>query len=97
MYASQWFITIFTVNFPFSVLVRIWDMFLLEGMKVVYRIGLAILSIKELELLKMSFEQILTKMKSIYNEVETENLIKVSLEMKVSNKMLEVSGFFSAL
>jgi hypothetical protein len=43
MYSAQWFITIFTYNFPFSVVVRIWDCFLLEGWKVVFRVALGLL------------------------------------------------------
>jgi Rab-GTPase-TBC domain len=42
MYASQWFMTIFSVNFPFEFTVRIWDMFLIEGKKVLFRVALAI-------------------------------------------------------
>lgn len=34
MYCAQWFITIFAYTLPFHHLVRVWDMFLLEGMKV---------------------------------------------------------------
>jgi hypothetical protein len=34
MYASQWFITVFSYSFPFSLALRIWDVFLSEGMKV---------------------------------------------------------------
>jgi hypothetical protein len=30
MYASQWFITIFSYSFPFSLALRIWDVFLAE-------------------------------------------------------------------
>lgn len=47
MYASQWFITIFGVNFKFDILVRIFDVFLLEGEKILYRFALAILKINE--------------------------------------------------
>jgi len=47
MYASQWFITIFTVNLKFEILVRIFDVFLLEGQKILYRFALAILKINE--------------------------------------------------
>ena len=43
MYSAQWFMTIFTYNFPFSVVVRIWDSFLLEGWKVVFRVALGLL------------------------------------------------------
>ncbi len=30
MYASQWFITVFSYSFPFSLALRIWDVFLSE-------------------------------------------------------------------
>jgi len=52
MYASQWFITIFAVNLKFDILVRIFDVFLLEGEKILYRFALAILKINEGELKK---------------------------------------------
>lgn len=31
MYASQWFMTVCIYNFPFSTVVRVWDIFLAEG------------------------------------------------------------------
>ncbi|CAI5971842.1 unnamed protein product [Closterium sp. NIES-65] len=43
MYASQWFITVFAYSFPFATTLRIWDVFLFEGMKTVFRVGLALL------------------------------------------------------
>ena len=45
MYASQWFITIFAYSFPFDLVTRVWDMFLLEGWKAVYRVALAVLGV----------------------------------------------------
>jgi Rab-GTPase-TBC domain len=51
MFASQWFITIFAVNLKFDILVRIFDVFLLEGQKIFYRFALAILKINEGRLL----------------------------------------------
>ena len=44
MYASQWFMTVCIYNFPFSSIVRVWDMFLAEGVKVIFRVALALLS-----------------------------------------------------
>ena len=34
MYCSQWFITVFATTLPFEVLLRVWDIFLLEGLKI---------------------------------------------------------------
>jgi len=47
MYAAQWFLTIFTYNFPFAVVVRVWDAFLSEGWKVVFRVALGVLKTNE--------------------------------------------------
>jgi len=51
MYASQWFMTIFVVDFPIETVVRIWDIFIIEGRKVIYRIALAVFKFMEKRLL----------------------------------------------
>jgi hypothetical protein len=47
MFSAQWLLTIFTYNFPFATVVRVWDAFLAEGWKVVFRVALAVLRIAE--------------------------------------------------
>ena len=39
--------TIFVVDFPIDTVVRIWDIFFIEGRKVIYRIALAVFKIME--------------------------------------------------
>lgn len=51
MYASQWFLTLFAVYFEIDVVVRIWDIYLVEGRKTIFRIGLAILKLLEKKLM----------------------------------------------
>merc|ERR1712054_75997 len=63
MYASQWFMTVCIYNFPFSTVVRVWDIFLAEGVKIIFRIALAILKLNQEALLNESFEQILQTLK----------------------------------
>ena len=45
MYCTHWFNTIFAYSLPFEQLLRVWDVFLLEGLKVcqlmVYATGLS--------------------------------------------------------
>ena len=91
MYASQWFLTIFCVNFNFDILARIWDIYLLEGIKSVFRFGLAVLSIKEKELLEVDFEGIMDKIKTMYNEIDKDLLVKAALNIKITNKILQVT------
>ena len=52
MYSSLWFITLFVVDFPIETVVRIWDVFFIEGRKVVYRIALAAFKLMEESLLE---------------------------------------------
>merc|ERR1719210_3246640 len=43
IYASKWFMTVCICNFPFSTVVRIWDIFLAEGVKIIFRVASATL------------------------------------------------------
>ncbi|KAL3989393.1 Rab-GTPase-TBC domain family protein [Acanthocheilonema viteae] len=50
----NWFLAIFYDAVPFQTMIRIWDCFLLDGTKVLFRFALAILSIHEKEVLQRS-------------------------------------------
>lgn len=79
MYASQWFIAIFTNCFEFKVLVRFFDVFLFEGEKVLYRFALATLKVNETALLSQrNFEGILGAFKSIFVGIDEESLVGVA-------------------
>eukprot|EP00567_Pseudictyota_dubia_P009097 CAMPEP_0197462010 /NCGR_PEP_ID=MMETSP1175-20131217/57988_1 /TAXON_ID=1003142 /ORGANISM="Triceratium dubium, Strain CCMP147" /LENGTH=46 /DNA_ID= /DNA_START= /DNA_END= /DNA_ORIENTATION= len=43
MYATQWLLTLYASSFPFDLVTRVWDCFLAEGWKIVFRVMLAIL------------------------------------------------------
>ncbi|OAD73610.1 hypothetical protein PHYBLDRAFT_168049 [Phycomyces blakesleeanus NRRL 1555(-)] len=47
MYIAQWFLTAFTMALPWQSVLRVWDVFYFEGVKVFYRISLAILEISK--------------------------------------------------
>ena len=51
LYATQWFMTLFSTNIPIELTLRIWDIFLIQGSKIIYRIPLAFLKINEKQLL----------------------------------------------
>ena len=52
-FTSKWFMTIFSCFLPYSLIAPIFDMFLLEGWRAVFRIGVALLKILEPELSRM--------------------------------------------
>lgn len=89
MYASQWFMTVCIYNFPFSTVVRVWDIFLAEGVKIIFRIALALLKLNQEALLNQSFEQILQTLKQAPSAVESDMLIKTALNIKLKNKTIE--------
>ena len=49
-YATEWFVTIYARSFPFDLALRVWDVFLYEGWKIVFRVALALLKIHESKL-----------------------------------------------
>jgi len=66
MVTLQWFTTIFSYNFNFEVLQRLWDLVFIKGNKILFRISLAIFHLMEEELLQCnSINQIVKKMETI--------------------------------
>ena len=45
MYATEWFMTLYTRNFSFALVTWIWDIYLNEGFKIIYRVALALLKV----------------------------------------------------
>ncbi|XP_071850227.1 uncharacterized protein [Apostichopus japonicus] len=44
LYMTEWFMCIFSRTLPWSSVLRVWDMFLFEGIKVLFRVSLVILT-----------------------------------------------------
>ncbi|XP_069507751.1 TBC1 domain family member 10B-like [Ambystoma mexicanum] len=43
LYMTEWFMCIFSRTLPWSSVLRVWDMFFCEGVKIIFRVGLVIL------------------------------------------------------
>lgn len=78
----NWFLAIFFDSVPFETLLRIWDCFLLEGPKVLFRFSLAILKMHEEALLtKTDTVSIMRQLKAIARLCyDVDTLIKVAFE-----------------
>ena len=94
MYASEWFICLFSRNLAFDVLVRIYDVFLLEGYKVIYRFALAFLKLREEEFLsaKDGLVSIMKTVNDCLENVDVENLFKIAFGFSLSRKQIEKLG-----
>jgi hypothetical protein len=59
--------TIFSNNVPLELTLRIWDVFFIEGQKIMYRVALAVLKINEKHLMNGDCEKVLNILKSYLN------------------------------
>ncbi|KAM7012659.1 rab GTPase-activating protein 1-like isoform 2-T2 [Tautogolabrus adspersus] len=56
MYASQWFLTLFTAKFPLCMVFHITDLLLCEGLNIIFNVALALLKTSKEDLLQADFE-----------------------------------------
>ena len=94
MYASEWFICLFSRNLEFNSLVRIFDVLLLEGYKVIYRFALAFLKLKEDKFLegKDGLASIMPVINECTENVDIEMVFKVAFGFSISRKYLDKLG-----
>ncbi|MQL99395.1 hypothetical protein Taro_032119, partial [Colocasia esculenta] len=91
MYASQWFITVFSYSFPFPLALRIWDVFLYEGVKIVFQVGLALLRYCHDDLVKLPFEKLVHALKNFPEDaMNPDMLLPMAFSTKVSRRLREL-------
>nr|XP_029733600.1 rab GTPase-activating protein 1-like isoform X1 [Aedes albopictus] len=88
MFASQWFLTLFTARFPLYFAFSILDAFLLDGVTVLFQVALTLLSVCKKDLLELDFEGMLkyvrvTLPKKCRSENQAKKMMKLSIECKV--------------
>ncbi|KAG2710747.1 hypothetical protein I3843_04G041900 [Carya illinoinensis] len=91
MYASQWFITVFSYSFPFHLALRVWDVFLYEGVKIVFKVGLALLKYCADDLTKLPFEKLIHALRNFPEDaMDPDTLLPLAYSMKVSKRLEEL-------
>uniref|UniRef100_A0A183C6Z8 PID domain-containing protein n=1 Tax=Globodera pallida TaxID=36090 RepID=A0A183C6Z8_GLOPA len=93
MYASQWFLTLFTAKFPLQMVFFIVDLFLTEGINTIFHISLALLQDSKKELLQSDFEGVLKFFRvnlprKYRTEANAKDLIHSAVMLKISHKRL---------
>lgn len=89
LYATSWFLAFYIVVLPFNTVLRIMDIFLLEGFKIIYRIGLTILKIKKKKILQAkSMDDLMLELRNFSSEVWSDEdfIIKTAVSFKFSGK-----------
>ncbi|XP_039048186.1 ecotropic viral integration site 5 protein homolog isoform X1 [Hibiscus syriacus] len=90
MYASQWFITVFSYSFPFPLALRIWDVFLFEGVTIVFKVGLALLKYCHDDLIHLPFEKLIHALRNFPEDAMNPNiLLPMAYSIKVSRSLSE--------
>jgi len=88
MYATQWLLTQYTSSFKFDLVFRVWDAFLAEGWKIIYRVMLALLQKHQHQLMKMSFEEILTFFRELPERVEGYQIMDIALKIPLRRRVI---------
>ena len=89
-YASEWFLCLFSRSLKFSSLVRVFDTFILEGYKVIYRFALAFLKSKEQKIIECKqMDNLFKTVKSCFENVNIEEIIKIAFGFHLSKKDIE--------
>lgn len=88
MFANQWFLTLFTARFPLYFVFHIIDVFLLDGMPILFQVALTLLSMCENDLRQLDFEGILkyfrvTLPKKCRSTTQAKKLMKSACDRKV--------------
>ncbi|KAI4876386.1 hypothetical protein NFI96_017851, partial [Prochilodus magdalenae] len=94
MYASQWFLTLFTAKFPLYMVFHIIDLLLCEGISVIFNVALALLKTSKDDLLQADFEGALKFFrvpvpKRYRSEENAKKLMELACSMKISQKKLK--------
>uniref|UniRef100_A0A3Q2Z5G3 RAB GTPase activating protein 1 like n=1 Tax=Hippocampus comes TaxID=109280 RepID=A0A3Q2Z5G3_HIPCM len=94
MYASQWFLTLFTAKFPLCMVFHITDLLLCEGLNVIFNVALALLKTSKEDLLQADFEGALkffrVQLPKRYRAAENaRRLMEQACNIKVPTKKLK--------
>ncbi|XP_056644349.1 ecotropic viral integration site 5 ortholog isoform X2 [Diorhabda sublineata] len=92
MYASSWFLTLFTTALSLPLACRIMDVFLSEGMEIIFKVALAMLTLGKDQLMSLDMEGMLKyfqKELPVQAETEPEALMQTAYEMKYNAKKMK--------
>ncbi|OCT67136.1 hypothetical protein XELAEV_18038418mg [Xenopus laevis] len=94
MYASQWFLTLFTAKFPLYMVFHIIDLLLCEGISVIFNVALGLLKTSKDDLLLTDFEGALKYFrvqlpKRYRSEDNAKRLMELACSLKRENRRLQ--------
>ncbi|KAK7167797.1 hypothetical protein R3I94_002007 [Phoxinus phoxinus] len=94
LYMTEWFMCIFSRTLPWSCVLRVWDMFFCEGVKIVFRVGLVLLkqmlgSVDKLREVQGMYET-MERLRNIPPEsIKEEVLVQEVVSLSVTEALIE--------
>ncbi|CAH0703577.1 unnamed protein product [Spodoptera exigua] len=92
LYASSWFLTLFTTTLTLPLACRIMDVFLSEGIEIVFKVALALLTVGKNDLLSLDMESILKYIqKELPSKAEADQdaFMNLAYSIKVNPKKMK--------
>merc|ERR1711976_241042 len=92
LYASSWFLTLLTTSLPLVLSCRVMDCFLSEGIEVIFRIALALLTMGKDELLLQDMEGVIKyfqRYMPAHFEANQETVFKLAFEININQKKMK--------
>uniref|UniRef100_A0A667WWJ2 TBC1 domain family, member 10b n=1 Tax=Myripristis murdjan TaxID=586833 RepID=A0A667WWJ2_9TELE len=94
LYMTEWFMCIFSRTLPWACVLRVWDMFFCEGVKIVFRVGLVLLkqmlgSVDKLRELQGMYET-MERLRNIAPDMIREDiLVQEIISLPVTEALIE--------
>ncbi|XP_065160429.1 ecotropic viral integration site 5 ortholog isoform X2 [Atheta coriaria] len=92
MYASSWFLTLFTTALSLPLACRIMDVFLCDGIEIIFKVALAMLTLGKEDLMSLDMEGMLKffqKELPPRAESDSEGLMQLAYGMKINTKKMK--------
>lgn len=94
LYMTEWFMCIFSRTLPWACVLRVWDMFFCEGVKIVFRVGLVLLkqmlgSVDKLRELQGMYET-MERLRNITPDmIREDTLVQEIVTLPVTESLIE--------
>ena len=90
MFATQWIMTVFASTFPFDLVARVWDSYLAEGRKVLFRVLLSLLEFAQPDLLHLDLEHILAYLRDVLpSKIHGPSIVKAALTIPLRKRHIQ--------
>jgi len=90
LYSTQWFITLFSYDIDYIELSRVWDLFILKGWKIIFKIAISLLKSLQPPALNSESDTIIESIKLTCQIKPLTKIIKQAISLKITNKDLKM-------